>query len=179
MLGTSLVIAAFLVVKSSATDSLLETKDFNITQALLDQCVDVSELPVSVDGAKRSDTGCAAACTSLKMLYGDAAVETRNEEAFRDFTTSYWSSNQAEVNPYCIFIPQRLSQVSVTVLLARLAQCPFAAKSGGHAAFAGASSVEGCITISFANLKDVSLSKDKKIASIEPGNTWGQCTSSW
>jgi FAD/FMN-containing dehydrogenase len=57
--------------------------------------------------------------------------------------------------------------------LARLAQCPFAAKSGGHAAFAGASSVEGGITISFANLKDVSLSKDKKIASIEPGNTWG------
>jgi hypothetical protein len=38
---------------------------------------------------------------------------------------------------------------------------------------AGASSAEGGITISFTNLKGISLSKDKKIASIEPGNTWG------
>ncbi|KLO97162.1 6-hydroxy-d-nicotine oxidase [Fusarium fujikuroi] len=170
---TSLVIAAFLAAKSSATDPLLETKDFNITQALLDQGIDVLELPVSKEDAKQSVTGCVAACDSLKILYGDAAVETRKEKAFRDFTSSYWSSNQAEVNPYCIFGPQRPIQVSVTVLLARLTKCPFAAKSGGHAAFAGASSVEGGITISFANLKGISLSQDKKIASIEPGNTWG------
>lgn len=80
---------------------------------------------------------------------------------------------QSDVNPYCIFKPQKPTQVSVLVLLARLAQCPFAAKSGGHAAFAGASSVEGGITVSFTNLKDISLSKDKKIASIGPGNIWG------
>jgi FAD/FMN-containing dehydrogenase len=109
----------------------------------------------------------------LKILYGDTTVETKKEKAFEEFTGSYWSSNQAEVNPYCIFIPRKPSQISVVILLARLAQCPFAAKSGGHAAFAGASSVEGGITISFANLKGVSLSKDKKIASIEPGNIWG------
>ncbi|KAG5791191.1 hypothetical protein H9Q69_009758 [Fusarium xylarioides] len=163
----------FLAVVLGATESLLETKDFNVTQALIDQGVDVSGLPVSTDDAKRSDTGCAAACASLKILYGDAAVDTRKEKAFEDFTSSYWSSNQAAVNPYCIFIPQRPSQISVVVLLARLAQCPFAVKSGGHAAFAGASSMEGGITISFANLKGVSLSKDKKIASIEPGNIWG------
>ncbi|KAG7406552.1 Bifunctional solanapyrone synthase [Fusarium oxysporum f. sp. rapae] len=125
---TSLFITGFLAVASSATDSLLETKDFNVTQALLGQGVDVSDLPVSADDVKRSDTGCAASCASLKILYGDAAVETRKEKAFKDFTSSYWSSNQAEVNPYCIFIPQRPS---------------------------------------------VSLSKDKKIVSIEPGNIWG------
>ncbi|KAF4960093.1 hypothetical protein FGADI_1111 [Fusarium gaditjirri] len=157
---TSLFIPAFLAVVSSATNSLRETKDFNVTQALHDQGIDVPELPVSADDAKRSDTGCAATCASLNILYGGTAVETRKEKAFEDFTSSYWFSNQAEVNPYCTFIPQGPIQISVAVMLARLAQCPFAAKSGGHAAFAGASSIEGGITISFANLK-------------KPGNIWG------
>jgi FAD/FMN-containing dehydrogenase len=55
-----------------------------------------------------------------------------------------------------------------------LTTCPFAAKSGGHAAFAGASSIEGGITISFELMKAVKLSSDQKIASVEPGNTWGK-----
>ncbi|KAJ0334945.1 hypothetical protein COL922a_010027 [Colletotrichum nupharicola] len=51
--------------------------------------------------------------------------------------------------------------------------CPFAAKSGGHAAMAGASSAQDGITVSFMNMTDIKLSDDKKIASIEPGNIWG------
>ena len=93
--------------------------------------------------------------------------------AYEAFTSSYWSANQGDVDPQCIFKPSKAKDVSVVVLLSRLTQCPFAAKSGGHAAMAGASSAEGGITISFTNLKGISLSKDKKIASIEPGNTWG------
>ncbi|KAJ3541237.1 hypothetical protein NM208_g4701 [Fusarium decemcellulare] len=171
---TSLLALSFVAASASATTGpLLETSDFNVTEALLDHGVDVSEIPALADDKKRSDNGCAAACASLKFLYGDAAVESRGEDAYDAFTDAYWSSNQADVNPYCIFKPSRSTQVSILVLLARLTQCPFAAKSGGHAAFAGASSVEGGITVSFANLKGVSLSKDKKIASIEPGNIWG------
>ncbi|KAM0351034.1 hypothetical protein ACHAPU_002815 [Fusarium lateritium] len=168
----SLALAASAVI-ATAADPLLETNDFNLTQALQDHGVDVQKLPVSAGDLKRSDKGCAAACASLQILYGDSAVESQNEKAFDDFTHTYWSSVQTEVNPYCIFKPQKPTQVAVLVLLARLAQCPFAAKSGGHAAFAGASSVEGGITISFANLKDIALSKDKKVASIGPGNIWG------
>ncbi|KAF4462944.1 FAD binding domain-containing [Fusarium albosuccineum] len=157
---TSLLALSFVAASASAaTDPLLETSDFNVTEALLDHGVDVSEIPALADDKKRSDNGCAAACASLKFLYGDAATPT--------------GLQTADVNPYCIFKPSRTTQVSILVLLARLTQCPFAAKSGGHAAFAGASSVEGGITVSFANLKGVSLSKDKKIASIEPGNIWG------
>ncbi|KAM0427104.1 hypothetical protein ACHAQK_012211 [Fusarium lateritium] len=169
----SLFALASLAAKSKASDRVLETSSFNITQALLGHSVDVSELPISAQDAMRSDTGCATACASLKILYGDSAVESRNEKAFDDFTHTYWSAMQSDVNPYCIFKPQKPTQISVLVLLARLARCPFAAKSGGHAAFAGASSVEDGITVSFANLKDVSLSKDKKIAPIGPGNIWG------
>jgi FAD/FMN-containing dehydrogenase len=71
-----------------------------------------------------------------------------------------------------VFKPSSAVQVSTSVLLSRLTQCPFAAKSGGHAAFAGSSSIEGGITISFEKLDEITLSSDKKIASIGPGNVW-------
>ena len=90
------------------------------------------------------------------------------------FTSSYWSLLQGSVNPYCIFKPENGFDVSVVVLIARLTSCPFAAKSGGHAAFAGASSIEGGITISLELMKAVKLSSDQKVASVEPGNVWGK-----
>ena len=41
-----------------------------------------------------------------------------------------------------MFEPVSSVQVSVAVLASPLTQCPFAVKSGGHAAFASASSIE-------------------------------------
>ena len=58
------------------------------------------------------------------------------------------------------------------VLLSRLSQCPFAVKSGGHSAFAGAATIEGGITVSFENLRDIKLSSDKKTVTVQPGNDW-------
>lgn len=63
--------------------------------------------------------------------------------------------------------------MSIMVLLSRLTQCPFAAKSGGHSAFAGAASIEGGITVSFENMKGIKLSPDKKTVAVQPGNNWG------
>ncbi|KAF9880572.1 FAD binding domain protein [Colletotrichum karsti] len=176
----SLILAALgcaaLVSAQEPTDvaSVIEPSDFNITEALLEQGVDVAELPGLSDLTKRSELGCSIACNSLKLVFGDDAVETRNEASFANFTGSYWSSNQAEVTPYCIVKPSKPAQVSIVVLLSRLTQCPFAAKSGGHAAMAGASNIEGGITISFMNMKGVALSADKMVASIQPGNIWGE-----
>lgn len=45
-------------------------------------------------------------------------------------------------------------------------------RSGGHAAFAGASSADGGITVIFDKMKYIQLSDDKKTASIEPGHLW-------
>ena len=59
------------------------------------------------------------------------------------------------------------------VLLSRLSQCPFAVKSGGHSAFAGAATIEGGITVSFENMKGIKLSEDKKTVAVQPGNNWG------
>jgi hypothetical protein len=99
-------------------------------------------------------------------------VLLHNTTAYEAFTSAYWSAQQAEVNPLCVFKPTNAYQVSTTVLLSRLTQCPFAVKSGGHAAFAGGSSIEGGITIALEKMNEVTLSSDKKIAAIGPGNRW-------
>lgn len=88
------------------------------------------------------------------------------------FTNGYWSQFQSQVDPQCVFQPDSASKVSIAVLIARLSQCPFATKSGGHAAFSGASNIQGGITISLQKLNQVTLSADKKTAAVGPGNTW-------
>jgi FAD/FMN-containing dehydrogenase len=45
-------------------------------------------------------------------------------------------------------------------------------KGGGHAAFAGASSIEGGITVSMESFKQVSVSSDKQTVDVGPGNRW-------
>lgn len=99
-------------------------------------------------------------------------METQGATSYANYTSSYWSLLQADVDPYCIFLPSSEIEVSVLVLLSRLTQCPFAAKSGGHAAFAGASSIQGGITVSFKNMNSIKLSEDATTAAVQPGNTW-------
>ena len=50
--------------------------------------------------------------------------------------------------------------------------CPFAVKSGGHAAFAGASNIEGGVTIDLARLKQIQVSSDRTLTRVGAGNRW-------
>ena len=45
-------------------------------------------------------------------------------------------------------------------------------KGGGHAAWAGASSIEDGITVSMENFKQVVVSDDKQTVDIGPGLLW-------
>lgn len=92
--------------------------------------------------------------------------------SYDNFTSGFWSSQQAERSPACVFKAPTEDSVSIAVLLARVTRCRFAAKSGGHAAFEGASNVEGGITISFEKLNGISVSSDNKTVAVGPGNTW-------
>lgn len=118
------------------------------------------------------NTDSALQCMALSTIYGSKTVYSQKQPGYNDFTSAYWSSIQSEVIPRCIFKPSAPRDVSVLVLLSRLSRCPFAFKSGGHAAFAGASSVQGGITVSFENFKNVTVSHDKKTVKIQPGNSW-------
>ena len=118
-----------------------------------------------------ADLDLSCQCSTLSLLYS-GSVSSQDSSSYNLLESGYWSNQQAEVDPYCVFQPASSVEVAVALLLSRLTQCPFAAKSGGHAAFAGASNIQGGITINFAKIKEVTLSSDKNIASVGPGNTW-------
>lgn len=107
----------------------------------------------------------------MSDVYGSGSVYSQKTSQYTAFTEEYWSAIQSEVDPHCIFIAPDAEAVPVVVLTSRLTQCPFAIKSGGHAAFP-ASSIEGGITVSLENLKNVTVSADKKTAVVQPGNVW-------
>ncbi|KAF3909372.1 hypothetical protein AA313_de0200759 [Arthrobotrys entomopaga] len=86
--------------------------------------------------------------------------------------SQYWSQQQALTKPACRFSPTSPAQVSLAVLASRVTQCKFAVKSGGHAAFTGASNIDGGLTIDLRNLNEITLSADKNQTSVGPGNVW-------
>jgi FAD/FMN-containing dehydrogenase len=108
----------------------------------------------------------------LKLIYGSTKLLAEGTSTYDAFTGAYWSAMQAAVTPRCVFKPTSALEVSSVVLLSRLTQCPFAVKGGGHAAYAGASSIDGGITVSMENFKKVQVSSDKKTADVGPGNRW-------
>lgn len=84
----------------------------------------------------------------------------------------YWSQQQALTEPACRFSPVSAEEVSLAVLVLRVTQCKFAVKSGGHAAFSGASNIEGGATIDLINLNEIAVSPDRTQTSVGAGNVW-------
>ncbi|KAL4782401.1 hypothetical protein BJX76DRAFT_358952 [Aspergillus varians] len=164
-----------ILVASAASQALglpswVSTKD--VEAALAKLGVDIAKIPQLNDDP--ADNDCHSACDALDHLYSSGKVFASGNPAYQNVTQSYWSAQQGVVKPSCIFAPSVDAEVSVVVLLSQLTNCPFAAKSGGHVAFSGASNSQGGITITFRDLNDITLNSDKTVASIGPGSTWGQ-----
>ncbi|KAF2648004.1 FAD-binding domain-containing protein [Lophiostoma macrostomum CBS 122681] len=169
----STVLATACVQGIGAVAQGFEPPDFNVFQALLDKGVDITSLPqLSNPTGGHGNGSCSQACGVLELLYGSSDVLSRQSSAYDGFTSSYWSAQQGAVDPCCVFKPSTALQVSIVVLIARLTQCPFVVKGGGHAAFAGASSIEDGITISMERLNRIVVSPDRNVSDIGPGNHW-------
>ncbi|KAG8630323.1 hypothetical protein KVT40_001942 [Elsinoe batatas] len=156
-----------------------EAEDFNVTAALLDGRIDISAIPSLqniADHPTRSlpSVACSAACKAFNQIYSDGSLLQTDAVEYIAFNNGFWSKQQADARPTCIFRPENADAVAVQVLISRLTTCPFAVKSGGHAAFLGASNIPDGITVDFSRMNEIKLSQDKKVASIQPGNTWSQ-----
>ncbi|KAH6865545.1 hypothetical protein BKA58DRAFT_320945 [Alternaria rosae] len=161
-----LCFCALALTTGASTQDVFEAADFSVTAALIDNGINVSTIPDLASLVVRSSLkGCSIACNSLKVVFGASKVSSAAP-------TTYWSLQQLEVEPRCTFTPRTVLEVSSLVLIARLTQCPFAVKSGGHAAFPGASNIQGGITVDMVNLNQKTLSADRKTVAVGPGNRW-------
>lgn len=84
----------------------------------------------------------------------------------------YWSNQQAETLPTCRVQPNCPRDVAASLVVAKYFECQFAVKSGGHAAFAGASNIQGGLTIDLANVNQVQVSKDRTLTQVGAGTHW-------
>ncbi|TWU76898.1 hypothetical protein ED733_006718 [Metarhizium rileyi] len=117
--------------------------------------------------------GCTLACGFLAFSHPEPGKLSYPQSPAYGFEKSrYWSQQQALTQPACRFTPSSEVDVSLAVLTSRVTQCNFAVKSGGHAAFAGASNIEGGLTLDLRNLNQVALSADKNQTLVGAGNVW-------
>lgn len=87
--------------------------------------------------------------------------------------SAYWSAQQAETLPACRVLPKSSKDVAAALIITTFYNCPFAVKSGGHAAFAGASGIQDGVTIDLNQLRAINVSTDRTLTRIGPGNRWG------
>ncbi|PMD66410.1 FAD binding domain-containing protein, partial [Hyaloscypha bicolor E] len=86
----------------------------------------------------------------------------------------YFSQQQREVVPACVFLPASAEDVSQALRSIKEHQCHFAVKSGGHAMSAGASNAPQGITIDLRHLNRIELADDQLTTSVGAGTRWGE-----
>ncbi|KAF2182060.1 FAD-binding domain-containing protein [Zopfia rhizophila CBS 207.26] len=159
-------------VISTSIPPYSEPTDFDPIAALAVRGISVEELPdTSPHIITASYKNCTAAVSKLASIYSNQ-VTLLGAPDYDPWRAEFWSKYQESAKPACIFRPKTSGDVAVAVLISRWSSCPFAVKSGGHAAMKGASSSDGGVTIDLVNLNGVDLSEDKKIARLGSGNTW-------
>ena len=99
-------------------------------------------------------------------------VHSLGSSAYDQEQSRYWSNQQLETKPFCRVSPRNARDVAATLLVTSFFQCQFAVKSGGHAAFAGASNIQSGVTIDLVNLDQVKVSKDSTLTRVGAGNRW-------
>ncbi|KAJ5915831.1 hypothetical protein N7454_010972 [Penicillium verhagenii] len=115
--------------------------------------------------------GCTPACGFLAYAL-PSQISYPNSTSYRLEESGYWSQQQALTEPTCRFSPESALDVSFAVLALQVAQCEFAVKSGGHAAFEGASNIQGGVTIDLANLNEITVRSDRAQTAVGAGNVW-------
>ncbi|KAK3984531.1 FAD binding domain-containing protein [Cladorrhinum sp. PSN332] len=135
----------------------------------------IKSLSTSLSAAKTSSAILGVACLTAQLLLGEARVDTTplNQAVVQE----NWSQT-CVAQPYCIIQPRSPKDVSVAIRIINFFKIKFSVRSGGHSPNPGFSSIgsQG-ILIDLSRLNSVSLSTDKKVATVGPGARWGEVVS--
>lgn len=105
-------------------------------------------------------------------------VSYSGSPAYISSQSNYYTGEERDLEPDCIFRPTNTSDVSHFVQLVAASDNTstpeFAFRCGGHSFFAGAANVEGGVTIDLRSLDSCELSADQKTASVGGGSIWSE-----
>lgn len=100
--------------------------------------------------------------------------------AYNESVSSYYSGQERDIRPGCIFRPFDEPDVSLFLKLVttKIDECStlpkFAVRSGGHMIWPGSANIEHGITVDLRALNGTVLNEDKTVASIGPGGVWSE-----
>ncbi|MCJ1286798.1 hypothetical protein MMC26_006144 [Xylographa opegraphella] len=107
-----------------------------------------------------------------------------NSTEYENSQSSYYTAQEREVVPSCVFRPTSANDVANFVKLAvandpcskgcSLSQPLFAVRSGGHTLWQGAANANGSVTVDMRSLASFSLSADRKNASVGAGTNFAE-----
>ncbi|KAF3766669.1 FAD-binding domain-containing protein [Cryphonectria parasitica EP155] len=113
-----------------------------------------------------------ACCTALSAVLGDLTFSPTSL-SYDSSQSSYWSLQEAEVEPSCVVQPKSAEDVSVAIkTMTAIEGCHFAIRSGGHSPNAGAANIASGVTVDLSQLGGTIISDDRSTVSINPGSTW-------
>ncbi|TAQ84950.1 hypothetical protein B7494_g6728 [Chlorociboria aeruginascens] len=111
-------------------------------------------------------------CAALTALLGQQKVAVPGSAAYDASLGSYFSQQEAAIQPACIVSPQSAEDVSATVVSLQQEGCSFAVRSGGHTDWAGAANIAGGVVVDLRALNAIELNADQSIVSVGVGASW-------
>ncbi|KAI1932579.1 hypothetical protein LOZ58_003749 [Ophidiomyces ophidiicola] len=117
-------------------------------------------------------TACTAMCNALRHSM-PSEVAFPGSESYTTNKASYWAKQQSEISPTCFLAVKTTRSIAVALILSQVSGCPFIIRAGGTSDVPGASNTALGVTIDLRAFNKVTLSTDKKIATVDSGAFWG------
>ncbi|KAH8175230.1 FAD binding domain-containing protein [Sarocladium implicatum] len=125
----------------------------------------------AVTGKSTPECKCCSALNKEPSLQGK--VYSPDDARYDARLETYYSAN-SRLAPWCMVMPESTEDVSTIVKLFNKHQCPFGMRSGSHTAFKLGNGIEDGVTVDFTYMNTTTYNEDTKVASVQPGSTWGE-----